>query len=129
MCAAQSSSGTLLAQVRRGDVVAVDGVRRGAAVALGLVVHGDGKSSQVVGRRFEELPIIKGAAIGAIVRRLPRPETVVLRDDVAETRQFKVIMAHHDTVIQAEDHVIVFVVSKKLVPKVEKLFQVGVGFL
>jgi trk system potassium uptake protein TrkA len=126
---AQTSIGTLLAHVRRGDVVAVHSLRRGAAEALELVVHGDAQSSQVVGRRIEELPVIKGATIGAIVRKLPQPETVVLRDDLAETREYKVIMAHHDTVIQAEDHVIVFVVSKKLVPKVEKLFQVGVGFL
>ena len=50
-------------------------------------------------------------------------------ENLAEERQYKVIMAHHDTVIQSGDHVIVFVVSKRLVPKVEKLFQVGVGFL
>jgi len=41
----------------------------------------------------------------------------------------KVIMAHHDTVVQAEDHVIVFVTDKKLLPKVEKLFEVSVGFV
>ena len=40
----------------------------------------------------------------------------------------EVIMAHHDTVIRADDHVIVFCTSKKLVAKVEKLFQVGWGF-
>jgi trk system potassium uptake protein TrkA len=38
-------------------------------------------------------------------------------------------MAHHDAVVQAEDHVIVFVTDKKLLPKVEKLFEVGVGFV
>jgi trk system potassium uptake protein TrkA len=37
-------------------------------------------------------------------------------------------MAHHDVVIQPEDHVIVFVVNKRIVPKVEKLFQVNIGF-
>ena len=126
---AQTSIGTLLAHVRRGDVAAVHSLRRGAAEALELVVHGDAQSSQVVGRRIGELPVIKGATIGAIVRALPLREKPVFTDDLAEERQFKVIMAHHDTVIQAEDHVIVFVVSKKLVPKVEKLFQVGVGFL
>jgi trk system potassium uptake protein TrkA len=83
----------------------------------------------VVGRRIEELPVIKGATIGAIVRRMPAREVPVYTHDLGEERQHKVIMAHHDTVIQAEDHVIVFVVSKSLVPKVEKLFQVGVGFL
>jgi len=40
-----------------------------------------------------------------------------------------VIIAHHDTVIEAEDHVIVFVINKKLIRQVEKLFQVGVAFL
>jgi trk system potassium uptake protein TrkA len=32
-------------------------------------------------------------------------------------------------VIEAEDHVIVFVVNKRMVPRVEKLFQVDVGFI
>ena len=40
----------------------------------------------------------------------------------------KVIIAHHDTVVEPDDHVIIFVVNKRLVPKVEKLFQVGLGF-
>ena len=126
---AQTSIGTLLAHVRRGDVAAVHSLRRGAAEALELVVHGDAQSSQVVGRRIEDLPVIKGATIGAIVRALPPKDKPVFTEDLGEERQYKVIMAHHDTVIQAEDHVIVFVVSKSLVPKVEKLFQVGFGFL
>ena len=114
---AQISIGTLLAHVRRGDVAAVHSLRRGAAEALELVAHGDASSSQVVGRRIEQLPVIKGATIGAIVRQLPGSE-----------RKYKVIMAHHDTLIQQDDHVVVFAVSRRLVPKVEKLFQVGLGF-
>ena len=47
----------------------------------------------------------------------------------AYVRGEQVIIAHHDTVIRAGDHVIVFVVSKRLVPKVEKLFQVGFNFV
>ncbi|MDR2239695.1 MAG: Trk system potassium transporter TrkA [Zoogloeaceae bacterium] len=121
---AQTSIGVLLAHVRRGDVAAVHSLRRGAAEALELVVHGDEKSSQVVGRRIDELPVIKGATIGAIVRGLPEPGA-----PVAGGRSVKVIMAHHDTVIESGDHVIVFVVSKNLVPKVERLFQVGFAFL
>ena len=39
-----------------------------------------------------------------------------------------VLMPHHDTVIQSEDHVIVFVENKRIIPRVEKLFQVSVGF-
>jgi trk system potassium uptake protein TrkA len=40
----------------------------------------------------------------------------------------QVVMAHHDTVIEAEDHVIVFVINKAMIRKIEKLFQVDVGF-
>jgi len=38
-------------------------------------------------------------------------------------------MAHHDTVIESEDHVILFLVDKSRLNDVEKLFQVGVTFL
>ena len=108
---AQATIGTLLAHVRRGDVTQVHSLRRGAAEALEAVVHGDSESCRVVGRKLEEIELPKGATIAAVVRGE------------------EVIMAHHDTVIQAGDHVIVFVANKDIVPKVEKLFQVGVGFV
>ncbi len=102
--------GSLLAYVRQGDVAAVHSLRRGAAEALELVVHGDRQSSKVAGRRIDEIDLPKGATIGAVVRG------------------GQVIMGHHDTVIEADDHAIVFVINKKMIHKVEKLFQVGVGF-
>ncbi|HEU0220332.1 MAG TPA: Trk system potassium transporter TrkA [Gallionella sp.] len=102
--------GSLLAYVRQGDVAVVHSLRRGAAEALELVAHGDRQSSKVVGRHIDEIDLPKGATIGAIVRG----------DEV--------IMGHHDTLIEAEDHVIVFVIDKRMVKKVEKLFQVGIGF-
>jgi trk system potassium uptake protein len=108
---AQATIGTLLAHVRRGHVTQVHSLRRGVAEALEGVVHGDRESSRCVGRRIEEIDLPKGAAIAAIVRG----------DDV--------IMAHHDTVVQAEDHLIVFVTDKSMLPKVEKLFEVSVGFV
>jgi trk system potassium uptake protein TrkA len=37
-------------------------------------------------------------------------------------------MAHHDTVIEPEDHLIVFVENKRLIQRVERLFTVGAGF-
>ena len=111
---AQTTIGQLLAHVRRGDVVAVHSLRRGAAEALEAIAHGDAKSSKVVGRRIEEIDLPAGATIGAIVRNTGG--------------RSEVIMAHHDTQIRAEDHVIVFVTNKRTIPKVEKLFQVGVGF-
>jgi len=65
----------------------------------------------MVGRRIEEIELPKGTTIAALVRGT------------------EVLMAHHDLVIQAGDHAIVFVTNKKMVPKVEKLFQVSAGFL
>jgi len=38
-------------------------------------------------------------------------------------------MAHHDTVIESDDHVILFLADKKHIATVERLFQVGVMFL
>ena len=108
---AQATIGKLLAHVRRGDIVSVHSLRRGAAEALEAVVHGDRESCRVTGRRIDEIDLPAGTTIGALVRG----------DEV--------IMAHHDSVIQAEDHVIVFVADKKTLPRVEKLFQVGVRFL
>ena len=126
----QATIGTLLARVRRGDVAAVHSLRRGAAEALELVAHGDAKSSQVVGRHIEEIDLPKGTTIGAIVRRSAIAGAVGAGDLGKGEHELadQVIIAHHDTVIEADDHVIVFVVNKRMVPKVEKLFQVAVGF-
>jgi trk system potassium uptake protein TrkA len=112
---AQATIGSLLTHVRRGDVVAVHSLRRGAAEALELIAHGDAKSSKVVGRRIEQIALPEGAIIGAMVR-----ERIGGRHEV--------VIAHHDTVIEPDDHVIVFVANRKMIPKVEQLFQVGVGF-
>src|SRR5678809_1008610 len=71
--------GSLLAHVRRGDVVRVHSLRRGAAEALEAVVHGNGRGARIVGKRVDQIKLPEGASIGAIVRG----------DDV--------IMAHHDT--------------------------------
>ena len=49
--------------------------------------------------------------------------------DGKTAREHQVLIAHHDTVIEPDDHVIVFVVDKRMVPKVERLFQVSVGFV
>jgi trk system potassium uptake protein TrkA len=121
---AQATIGTLLARVRRGDCVAVHSLRRGAAEALELVAHGDAKSSRVVGRRIEEIDLPKGATIGAIVRR----RITETPTDALAKHDYQVLMAHHDLVIEPDDHVIVFVVNKRIVPKVEKLFQVDMSF-
>ena len=119
---AHTSIGSLLAHVRRGDVVAVHSLRRGAAEALEIIAHGKPKDSKVVGRCIDEITLPKGATIGAIVRDERRA------GDGKVIRRM-VIIPHHDTLIENEDHVIVFCTHKNLVTKVEKLFQVSFTFL
>lgn len=114
MSPAQTVIGELLAHVRRGDVVAVHSLRRGAAEALEGVARGDAKTSRLVGRRVEEVKLPQGARFGAIVR--------------GQGRDAEVLMPHHDTLIQADDHVVIFIPNKRLVREVEKLFQVGATF-
>lgn len=99
--------GSLLAHVRHRDVVRVHSLRRGAAEALEVIVHGNQWTSRVVGKCREEIRLPDGASIGAIVRG----------DEV--------IMAHHDTVIQAEDHVIMFLTDRRQVEAVQRLFDAG----
>ncbi|OMG56149.1 Trk system potassium transport protein TrkA [Azonexus hydrophilus] len=127
---AQVSIGTLLAYVRQGDVAEVHSLRRGAAEALEIVAHGDRNTSKVVGRRIDEVEWPKGVTVGALVRNFDEPIVVGQTDDwTAITRYGEVLIAHHDTVIEPGDHVIIFCTRKKLVKKVEKLFQVGFHFL
>lgn len=114
--------GELLRHVRRGDIVSVHSLRRGAAEAIELIAHGDAGSSRVVGRTIEEIDLPKGAMIGAVVRGL-KPGA-----GFKENASAKVMIAHDDVRIESEDHVIVFVDNKRIIPKIEKLFQVSVGF-
>ncbi|MFJ5300938.1 Trk system potassium transporter TrkA [Pseudomonas sp. SLFW] len=102
--------GTLLAHVRRGDIVSVHSLRRGAAEAIEIVAHGDAKSSKVIGKAIMHINLPPGTTIGAI------------------TRADKVLIAHDSTVIESGDHVIMFLVDKKHIRDVERLFQVGLSF-
>jgi trk system potassium uptake protein TrkA len=107
----QITIGALLTHIRRGSMVRVHSLRRGAAEAIEAVALGDAHSSRVVGRALEDLKLPTGTTIGAIVRG----------EDV--------IIAHHDTVIQEHDHVLLFVPDKKQIPAVEALFQVSATFV
>jgi trk system potassium uptake protein TrkA len=107
----QITIGSLLAHVRRGDVVKVHSLRRGAAEAMEAIAHGDENSSKVVGRQIAEIELPKGTAIVAVVRG------------------DKVIIAHHDTVIETDDHIILFMTDRRKIEHLESLFQVDVSFV
>ncbi len=126
---AQVSIGDLLTHVRHGFVVKVHSLRRGAAEAIELVVHGDPKTSRVVGRCVGDLPVIPGATLAVIVRDFDKIEDIGYQGMLMQKRKGHVVIAHKEEIIQAADHVIVFCLNKKVVQKVEQLFQVEVGFL
>lgn len=104
------TTSSLLTHIRRNDVANVHTLRRGAAEAMEIIAHGNEDTSKVVGRPIGEIDFPRGTSVAAIVR------------------DKKVIIAHHNTVIQQNDHVILFLVDKKYVSAVEQLFQVDFTF-
>jgi len=107
----QITIGALLTHIRRGHMVRVHSLRRGAAEAIEAVAHGQPGSSKVVGKRIGEIELpSQTTTIGGIIRG----------DEI--------IMAHHDVMIQNDDHVIIFVADQKEVKTVEALFSVDAVF-
>ncbi|MCC5853500.1 MAG: Trk system potassium transporter TrkA [Alkalimonas sp.] len=107
----QATISALLTHIRRGDIVNVHSLRRGAAEAIEAIVRGDETTSKVVGKAIGDIKLPPGATIGAIVRG----------DEV--------IIAHDHIPIQTDDHVILFLVDKKHISEVEKHFQVSAIFI
>jgi trk system potassium uptake protein TrkA len=105
------SIGAILTHIRQGDVVAVHSLRRGAAEAIEIVVHGDKLTSGVVGQRAKGLPLPTGSSIGAIIRG----------EDL--------VFINSKTTIESGDHVILFLVDKRHIKEVEELFQVKSSYL
>ncbi|MBX2808288.1 MAG: Trk system potassium transporter TrkA [Cellvibrionaceae bacterium] len=110
----QATVGSVLSHVRSGDMVNVHSLRRSAAEAIEVIAHGDKNTSKVVGKTVDEIDLPDGATIGAISRQTEKGQ--------------KVIIVHDNTVIENNDHVIVFLVNKRHTKHVEKLFQVGFSF-
>ncbi len=107
----QATISALLGHIRKGDVTNVVSLRHGIAEALEIVAHGDESSSNVIGRKVSELKLPVNTIIGAVLRN------------------GEVIIAKKNLVIQAEDHVVVYVSDKKHIPEIEKLFQPSAFFI
>jgi trk system potassium uptake protein TrkA len=103
----QVTIGSLLAHVRKGDVVKVHALRRGRAEAIEAIAHGQPGRSKVVGKAIEAVKLPPGTSISAIVRG------------------DKVMQAHHDTIVEENDHVILFMTDRRHIDEVERLFQAG----
>lgn len=106
----QATIGVLLARVREEGTATVHSLRHGAAEAIETIVRGDRRSSRVVDRRIDALRLPTGTSIGAIVR------------------EREVLVPHHDTVIRAGDHVILFLTERDRVKAVQRLFRPGARF-
>ena len=102
----QASFGSLLCHVRKGDTVATYTLKHSDAEVIELVVHGDARSSKVVGRPLSRVRLPPGVMV-----------SMILRNE-------QILPATQDQIIEPEDHIIVFVMSKKHIPSVEKLFMV-----
>jgi trk system potassium uptake protein TrkA len=107
----QITIGALLAHVRGGDIASVHSLRKGAAEVIEVVAHGDKQNSRVVGRKRVDLKLPPGATVAAIVRNNEFMEP------------------HQELVIEEDDHVILFLTDKRYISAVEKMFQVGVGYI
>lgn len=103
--------GNILAYVRRGDIAAVYPLRRGAAEAIEVVVHGTRDTSSLVGRRIAEVKWPNGCHIAAIVRN----------NEVLMGR-------NHEEILCDGDHLILFVARRRVLRELEKLIQVKMGF-
>jgi len=101
----QVTIGSLLAYVRRGDVVKVHALRRGRAEAIEAIAHGEPGRSKVVGKSIGQIKLPQGTSICTIVR-----------GDA-------VMQAHHDTVVEENDHVILFMTDRRHIDEVERVFQ------
>ena len=85
-------------------------MRRGAAEAIEAIAHGDRQTSKVIGRTLGELKLPHGTSVGALVRG------------------DRVIIAHDNVMVEADDHFILFLVDKSRLKEVEALFQAPVSF-
>lgn len=101
----QATVSALLRYIRRGDIGQVHSIRHGASEAIEMVAHGEIGTSKVIGIPLKDIAIPEGVVMGALVR------------DEA------VVQIHRDTVIEEGDHVIMFLMDKKLIPVVERFFS------
>ncbi|WP_130536446.1 Trk system potassium transporter TrkA [Thiomicrorhabdus indica] len=85
------TTNNLLHYTRQGDTIKAVTLRRGAAEAVEVVAHGSENTSKIIGRTIAEIPWPDNITVGAIIR------------------EEKVIIAHRDVEIMAEDHMIIFI--------------------
>ncbi len=97
--------GSILTKLRRGNMVRVHRLQNEEAEAIELVIRGDKQSSQIIGRRLDQINLPPSCFITAVVRGE------------------KVNLATSDYIFAAGDHVILLLLKKRYVSQIESLFQ------
>ncbi|MGM0540906.1 MAG: Trk system potassium transporter TrkA [Pseudomonadota bacterium] len=99
------TTSNLLPHMRQGDTVQAATLRRGTAEAIEVIAHGSENSSAIIGQKIGESSWPSDITIGCIIRN----------DEV--------IIAHSNLVIEAEDHVILFLTNPKSSAEISQLFS------
>ena len=102
--------GSILRYLRKGDVLNVCSLRGNMAEVMEVKVHGDKKTSKIVGRAVSQVKWPKHVSVAAIVRN---NELIVVTDNF---------------LIEDNDHLVVFVGDKKNVSDLGRLFQVTADY-
>ena len=102
--AEQITTSALLSHVRKGDVVTVHKLKRGDAEALEAVAHAHDQSN-AVGKTVEEINLPEGSFITAIV-----------------SHEGEIKAVHRSTLIDADDHVVVFIDNRDTIGEIETIF-------
>ena len=95
----------LLRYTRKGDTVKVATLRRGAAEAMEVIAHGSENTSQIIGKKIGAIPWPSDITVGCIIRG------------------DKIIIAHREFEIEAEDHIILFLSNAGNAEEIMNLFS------
>ena len=82
----------------------VHSLQHGKSEAIEIVVHGDEKTSEVIGVKIKDLPLPEGVVIGAVVR------------------DNELLMGSKKLVIEAGDHILMVLMDVRKIHEVETLF-------
>ncbi|WP_367607541.1 Trk system potassium transporter TrkA [Legionella sp. W05-934-2] len=103
--------GSILAKMRRGNMVRVYRLSLQDAEAIELVVQGDELTSQVIGRKLSQLPLPNGCHIATILRK------------------GELLFPDPDLVVETADHLILLLFKQRYLREIESLFQVNLSFM
>ena len=94
----------ILSHLRKGDCMKVHSLQHGKSEAIEIVVHGDEKTSAVVGVQIKDLPLPEGVVVGAVVR------------------DNELLMGSKKLVIESGDHILMVLMDVRKIHEVEALF-------